>query len=465
MIPILFEAGSIDFSTHGIGDLSDVTACDVTMYGLQYELYMEYPADGKRAAELTERRVIFAKPCQTDREQPFIIYRAQKSENNVIRVYARHVYYDLAGIPIAPFTASSAADYATKLGANALIVCPFAFTTDVDEVETAVRTVPQTAWELLGDGENCWGGYGGELTVDRYDVKLLQSAGQDRGVVIEYGKDLVSASIDTDIGGMYTGILPYYYYDDGETPERVVGDVQRISGFGFDRILPVDITEYCASLPTKEEVNRIGRQWMEENDIGKPNVNLRISYAQLNQTVRLHDTVTVRYPALGIDVKAKVTKTRFDVVRERYAAVDVGNVRSLGEDFYDASRLKKGLLPVERIADRSLTSAKYGTGSVGTSALMDWSVVRDKLKDGAVSDVKIASSSVSYQKLSQEMQVFFQDTIVANRIVSQHIDSSGGVTCSTIVVNSKQYMPGQISFVDGNGFTRTFYVLKLVEGT
>ena len=40
--------------------------------------------------------------------------------------------------------------------------------------------------------------------------------------------------------------------------------------------------------------------------------------------MRLCDTLTVRHPQLGVDVRAKVVKTSYDVVTDRYAAIDLG---------------------------------------------------------------------------------------------------------------------------------------------
>ncbi len=47
MKPILFETGQTDFTTNGIGRLTDAISCKVTEErNGQYELHMEYPIDG-----------------------------------------------------------------------------------------------------------------------------------------------------------------------------------------------------------------------------------------------------------------------------------------------------------------------------------------------------------------------------------------------------------------------------------
>ena len=53
MIPILFNYDATDFSTHGIGDLMETTACEsiVNAEG-EYELELQYPVSGKWFREM-----------------------------------------------------------------------------------------------------------------------------------------------------------------------------------------------------------------------------------------------------------------------------------------------------------------------------------------------------------------------------------------------------------------------------
>ena len=55
-------------------------------------------------------------------------------------------------------------------------------------------------------------------------------------------------------------------------------------------------------------------------------------YAPL-ESVSLCDTVTVTYPKLGVSAKAKVIKTVYDSLRERYISVDIGDAKT---DIVDA---------------------------------------------------------------------------------------------------------------------------------
>ena len=65
MIPILYKADAVDFSTFGIGALSECT--------------LKYPVSGILFSELKNERLIKAKPNNTSKEQLFRIYRITKT--------------------------------------------------------------------------------------------------------------------------------------------------------------------------------------------------------------------------------------------------------------------------------------------------------------------------------------------------------------------------------------------------
>lgn len=409
MTPILFEANANTFTSHGIGDLVDAIKCEVTMReDTLYELEMVYPVDGDWFSEITGNRIIYAKPCQTDDPQPFRIYRMTKPIDGKVTFYARHKSYDLLGIPVTPFKATSASDFCSKIASNSVITNPFTFTTNISKTEDLEFAEPQSARYLLSDNDQSWAKvYGGELVFDGNDVKLQSSAGQNRGIVIRYGVDLIDSKMEENINGVYSGILPYFF-EDGIL---VMGTVQNATGtFPVQRVLLVDVSEYITdSNPSQETVNSVGQTWLLENPVGLPEISLKLSYAQMDQVVRVYDTVTVKIERLGINVLAKVSQTVYDVLKERNVSINVGDVRpTFAADIYDASRLKHGLLDLKRIKEKSITAGKMGSGSVGTRALEDGAVTTFKLEDHAVSRDKFSagvesSLSAMERKLSGEL--------------------------------------------------------------
>lgn len=425
MIPILYEANETAFTSYGIGVLVDAISCKVTMGdGAQYELTMDYPVDGVFFAELIGNRIIFAKPCQTDDSQPFRIYRITKPINGRVTVDARHISYDLLGIPVLPFKSTSADDFCTKIANNSVVTNPFAFTTDIVKTADLEFDEPQAARALLSDDSQTWREiYGGELVFDGYNVKLQTTAGANRGVVIRYGVDLIDSKMEENIAAVYTGILPYFY-EDGRL---VVGTIQNVAGtFLFTRVLLVDVTEYISSSrPSQADVNAVGQTWLSENLVGFPEVSLTLSYAQLDQVVRQYDTVTVKIEKMGVDVVAKVSKTVYDVLKERNEKIEIGDVRpTFAVDIYDAARLRHGLLDMKRIKDKSISNRKMGSGSVGTDNVQDGAISTWKLEDHAVTGDKIEDGSVSEEKT--DFSGYFHGTKTMSAIVCRNIKTPGG---------------------------------------
>jgi len=490
VIPILFEDTS-DFTSKGIGELTDAVSCIVDMKDLQYDLKLVYPVDGEYYSELRNRRIIYAKPNQVDVAQPFYIYRVGKTIKGTTSFYAHHISYDLSGIPVKPFTATSATDFAQKLKANAATACAFTFETDLDVTEIVEIESPTSLRSLLGGSENTWQDvYGGEFKFDHNSVKLLRSAGADRGVVLRYGVDITDFQQDENISEMNTGVWPFYQYREDETVTEVWGDVQHAEGnFDFERILPVDITEFVGTTPTKAQVNELGRRWMQDNEIGKPIVSMTLSYAQLDQIVRLHDTVSVEFVKIGVSEKAQITKTSFDVLRERYVSIDVGDIRSsLSDEIHDASKLRKGLLPVERIKDNSIDGdKKLRGGSVGgggggalkknsitdaelkdncvtVNKIVDGAVISAKIADGSVTGNKVLDQAIAYAKLSGEMQLQWTNILAANRIYAGVINADGSISCPYLVLGGHQMRAGTIRYTNSVGVAASMLVAQGVSG-
>ena len=87
------------------------------------------------------------------------------------------------------------------------------------------------------------------------------------------------------------------------------------------------------------ELRAKAQAYIKENNIGIPSVSVSVSFVALWQTeeykdiaplerVKLCDTVTVSYEKLGVDVKAKVVKTVYNVLEDKYSSLEIGEIRS-----------------------------------------------------------------------------------------------------------------------------------------
>ena len=333
MIPILYLPTTTSFTTGGIGKLIDAGSCIVTEErNGSYELEMTYPITGHLYDEIKQRSIIFAKPSPAQSEQPFRVYRITKPLNKVVTIYAAHISYDLSGIPVKNFTSQSVQAALTALTTSSVISNPFTFWSDktnsgVMEIETPTpcRTILSNILDV----------YGGEYEFDKYTVKLHSLRGFDNGVSIKYGKNLTDLEQDENCSNVYTGVLPYW--TGNET--TVSGSVVNAPGtYDFTRILPVDFTSDFEEQPSTAQLNNAATNYISANNIGIPEVNLTVSFVNLNQTeeyknlgiferVELGDTIKVEFAAMGVSSTARCVKTVYNTLLERYDNVELGEVK------------------------------------------------------------------------------------------------------------------------------------------
>ena len=385
-LPILYQSTETAFDTNGLGILSDALKCTVAEErNSMFELEMRYPITGVHYADILLRNQILAKPNPTDQPQPFRTYRITKPLNGVVTVYARHISYDLEGIPAQPFTAPNAPAALQALKDNAVTPCPFEFWTDKDTTATMTNSTPQSIRSLLGGVRgSVLDVYGGEYAFDRYMVRLYTARGMDRGVSIRYGKNLTSLQQDENCAAVYTGVYPFWTGSDGELvqlPEKIVNAP---GTYDFVRILTLDLSSEWQEKPTEEQLRTRTERYIRENNIGVPKVSLSISFVQLEQyeeykhlalqeRVSLCDTVNVEFPRLGVSATAKVYKTVYDVLRDRWESVELGDARTTLADTIAAQGQEIKNLPQSpamQAAVLSLTASILGA-SGGATRLLD----------------------------------------------------------------------------------------------
>lgn len=341
MIPILYDQNETEFRTNGIGMMSDAVSCyvDFEVNGV-YELEMRYPVDGRRYGDIQERSLILAKPSPHAAPQPFRVYRITAPMRGTVTVYARHIAYDLIGIPVAPFQAANAPAAMQGLSENAAVDCPFTFSTDKETAAAMEVKVPKSIWSQLGGSEgSVLDVYGGEYAFDRFSVRLHKRLGEDRGVAIRYGKNLTTLEQDKNCANVYTGVYPYWANSDGALvtlPERIL---YAEGNYDHVRIMPLDLSEAFEKAPTEDQLRSRAVAYMKANNIGVPDISWTIEFVNLAQTeeykdkaileeIHWGDTVTVILPKTGINVSARAVKARHNVLLDRYESVTLGKVKA-----------------------------------------------------------------------------------------------------------------------------------------
>lgn len=341
MTPILYPASETAFSSNGLGFLSDAISCAVTEeINSKFELVLKYPVTGLRYSDIDYRTIILAQPDPITDPQPFRVYRMVPGSAGTVTVYARHLAYDLLGIPVEPFTANGIASALAGLKDHAAVDCPFDFETDKTTAGSFALKQPTALWRCLGGQDGSMlDTFGGEYEFDRWTVRLLTRRGSDRGVTIRYGKNLTSLEQDKNCAEVYAGVYPFWKDSEENVTQLDSPIVQAEGTYSFTNILPLDCTEYFAEQPTQAQLKARAKLYMEQNEVGVPRVSWKIQFVSLEQTdeyrdytqlerVLLGDTVSVIFPELNVNASARVVSVDYDPVAGRYNSITLGSVRS-----------------------------------------------------------------------------------------------------------------------------------------
>ncbi len=353
MIPYLFSKETTEFSGIGLGLLTDCTSCKITEErNGEYELELKYPTNGEMFDLLQAGNLIQARVNDDDTYlQIFRIYRISTPMSGQVTVFARHISYDLNGYPVPPLsiTNTTAANAINSALSSSPANTEFSALSDITTRNTVSTTEPVSLRAFLGGMEgSILDVFGGEFEFDNKVIKLWQNRGKDNGVTIMYGKNLTDLKQEKSIADMYTSVFPYarVELEDSDT-EAVIMLGNRIvqivdaSLLGHSKTLIIDLTDKFGEDETVSEEALLAKtqEYISSHNLTSPKVNLTVSFAALWQSeeykdiaylekIQLCDIVTVYFEKLGINVKAKVIKTVYDCLLERYDSIEIGDVKS-----------------------------------------------------------------------------------------------------------------------------------------
>lgn len=338
MIPIL-----IDTDNTILGNITDCTGCTATeeRNGI-YEAKFTVPMQSDIYSKIQTGRFISAKPNDISNNQKFRIYK--RFDDKIAKTttfYCEHIRYKLAGIPVAPDTysgtpASILSDMLTSVNANT----EFSAWSDISTVKDITMEIPSTAGAMLaGQKGSLLDVFGGEFEFDNYTVKLHQNRGQEKKTEIRYRKNLTGFTCTEDTTNTYTHVYPFYRNEDGvyvQLDSKVI-TLANASNLPFERCYMLDLSAEFDTPPTKAQLQAKANAFINANDLDTVARHYKVSFVPLWQTEEyknlavlercsLCDTVTVIHEKEK--VKAKIIKTVYDVLNERYISIEMGNAKS-----------------------------------------------------------------------------------------------------------------------------------------
>ena len=314
------------FDTFGLGALVPSRCVVEEELNGAYELELKHPYDeGGKWKRIERGRILYA---STPRGmQPFRIYYVKPTMKE-IAVNARHIFYDLLDNQCKPITHSGTATAALAALQEAFAYpMPFSFDTDISLTGALTTSNGKKLQVLLSDDDEATSfvkGYGGELLRDGFRVSVKAALGQDRGVSIRYGKNLVGLEVTEDESEVKTRIVCY-----GKNGSATL-DSPHLGDYIYPKIYALEDENKTLSEVQAEA------QALLDGGCDIPSINIKLDFVALEKTVEyreyavleevfLGDMVTVINTKMDFQKQAKVISYEWDCLLEQYNDVELGD--------------------------------------------------------------------------------------------------------------------------------------------
>ena len=347
MYPILYEKNEQNFQSIGIAILSDCLSCTVNeeLNG-KYECEFSYSISGVNFEKITADRIIKVQANEVSQPQLFRIYKSSKAINGIVKFYCQHISYDLNMLVVEPFgdLLNVSANYAlNQILTHTVYGHQFTVNATVGGTKNIVSQTPKSVRKWLGDDEGCIHQlYGGEFEFDNFNIKLSSNRGQNKGVTIQYGKNLKSINAELDIQSVYSSVYPYAITDKGKyksLTEKTI-ELNNANQYGEKRTLILDLSEEFekGETITQSKLRTKANEYVNKNKVYQIQNNIKVDFIQLWQSkdyattaalekVKLGDYVTVLYKELGVNALAEVISYSYDSLAEKYNSIELGDAK------------------------------------------------------------------------------------------------------------------------------------------
>ena len=396
MIPILYDKDETAFTSNGIGILSDTTFCNVTeeRNGI-YEITFSYPIECALFEHIQEGCFVKAKANETSKAQIFHIYKSSKPINGIVTYYGEHISYELTGNPVEKvvITNATGAQGLNKVLEAALVPHSYSGLSDIASRKSTALSLLSVRAALGGVEGSLLDVYGGEYEFDNFTIKLHESRGSDTGIIIGYGKNLTDLQQEKNISETYTALFPYAKYTpekeegDEEDPEEVVVTLSEkiiySSNATRPKVLTMDFTDKFSDDEeiTEAALRQKAKAWAADSGYNKPSVSIKVAFTHLWQSpeykqyailerVSLCDTLTVNFEKLGVSAKAKVIKTVYDTLKEKYVSIELGDAKSNFADSINQTTHEIENMKTEVKKNETATAKKIAAAVANATALI-----------------------------------------------------------------------------------------------
>lgn len=417
----VYVEGNENFEKNGDTTLSP-SSCIFThdMNGtIQIELTHKFDKLGKWKYLVNEN--IIACPTPYSEKQLFRIYDLEKDFDGV-RVFARHIFFDLRHKTLIDVRPTD------KNGEQALnyILSDTKFRghSNIYLIETAYYVRKNIIEAINGsEDQSFMNRWGGELSVDNFDITINDRIGSDKGVKIAFGRNLDSIEETINTDDVVTRIIPIGYdgimlegdepWIDSPLTNKYSHVKEKVIKFEEVKVASDEGSEGFATIEeAREELIRLS-ELQFENGIDKPTVNYKVQMIELSQTtaykkykvletVVLGDTLECIHEDIDIEVKARCIGIKWDCIKRKYEEIEIGNFIS---NYFDKQTQTTAI--VEKAAEKA--GQTYTREEV--NAMLEKYITTD-----------LMNTYVKNSDLSEKLKSYVKNTLL-ERILQNYLTS------------------------------------------
>lgn len=370
MIPVVFansnknnlNSGNRQLS-QGLGSLPDCVSCTVTQsVDGQDEAQIVYPINGVNY-DLLQPGYLISVSREPDRpRQYYVIYRKTLGLDGTATVYAQHISYGLKYMVV--HSGANSMDDLLYYYMTGQIRWPddvygrpyITFT--FDGITPPAQYSPLVPVALSDFVNTMIEQTGCVMEYDNFNVIFHASRGEDNGVTVRYGGNLTDAQQEYDTSGVYNAVLPYWVnpssgavYPTGQdqfiVTQALPDGQSRWPGQYLQKIVPLDLSSAFETQPYTSDLTDAAEEWLADNAPWEPFNSMTINFVPFDpdtnenqaaaQNLRLYDYVRVVISPTDTDVTARVVKTVYNVLLDRYDSIEVGQLQTTLSDVYGHS--------------------------------------------------------------------------------------------------------------------------------
>ena len=355
MIPRIYDNSFTTYESNGLGLLVDAISCQVEEESNgDFELTLVYPSEGSFFYALKKDNLIKVDASDSLKGQLFRIDTISKPLNGQVTVYAKHITFDLAKNSLNKDVAeknikcknagkhmlqSSDADSRFTIESNIEMLGNY----NMDRKTDCLSAIAGMRGSLIDTYGN-----GPKLLRDNFTISILNRRGKDNNVLIAYKKNITGFTLEEDYSEIINVIKPYATYTENEiektiyideigikSPRYVEGDIIKSQWLNFTDKFDNDET------PTKEKLKNLAEKYFNDNSCDIPKMTYKIEFQPLSQTeeyksdglaklehLGMDDSIYIFNSMYGIRGQAKVIKTTYNVLAEKYISIELGDPKT-----------------------------------------------------------------------------------------------------------------------------------------